>query len=181
MTLRKFVENVAAEFEEAFILQENMAIVRRSWGDGTKDGCPVTVLSVHLAGRVLSLSDRVKIVVDHLASSITTGWKPNPSDARRTRRLRDWWELFVGYVVSGVDGTATFPRNWLAHNCDEPFVLNSVYDDRVGEDCVPDPRMAKLIGCAVGRLVYDRMSMPAQSETVQVESSRKAACEVLAV
>jgi len=147
MTHRDFVGVVAQEFELAF-LSTGLKPVRRKWGDGLSNGCMVTALDVgeHGAAKAITLMEEVRLPFDRMTRVV------NHLSARFPQFRRSWWRTFVAYGVLAYDGCATSPSRWLAKHGASPLGNKK--------------SSAKLLGAAVGKLVFANMSSASQCEVV---------------
>jgi len=152
MTHEEFITSVAAEFELAYITT-GLKPVRRSWGDGTTNGCMVTALDAgeHGSHAATTLDEELRFA-DHCVGRVT-------SYLHKTFGRFDihWWKTFVAYCIRSFDATATFPRQWMKRNRYTKL-----------EKASP-----KSMGAAVGGLVYRYVTSTPKEEIVPAAAPKK--------
>ncbi len=156
MTHEDFLTRLCCEFELAF-LATGLKPVRRSFGDGTHNGCMVTALDVSEHGNV-----KVPPPPKKFWASLKYEFALFATDVQRVQRVRKllaaahlefnqaWWNLFVSYCIRSFDGSAAFPGQWMQKN---RFEL------------VRGSESPKLMGAAVGGLVQRHVFAPPTART----------------
>jgi len=137
MKNHEFLSAVAHEFELSFLVT-GLRPVNRRFGDGQSEGCLVTALDVSEHGNKATAdfletleqdAGRVERARDHL-------------HARFPVADREWWGMFVRYLILTFDNLATPPRHWMRRVADEEFT---------------PVVSAKLMGAGVGGILRYRL------------------------